>query len=171
MSTSKGGKRRLGLCSVGIGRGTVSRGCMLSGVASLPVRKAGQRCANGYLNQMGVPVLGVGPLVLSGSREGALSGREGSPSRLGRLKEENLDPRGTAQRGHAAFFFFFFPNGSFFFSRWLFGEGIPVRFLGAFSGLGNSYDSTVLPKKAPISSLTKWGGRVWEWMEGELYIR
>ena len=31
---------------------------MLSGVASLPVRKAGQRCANGYLNQKGVPVRG-----------------------------------------------------------------------------------------------------------------
>ena len=119
--------------SVGIGRGTVSRGCMLSGVASLPVRKAGQRCANGYLNQMGVPVLGVGPLVLFwGAREGALSGREGSPSRLGSRRRIIFGPPRAAKAQRGLFFYFlqrlvlffcFLARGYRFLTLMLFGVG------------------------------------------------
>ena len=72
---------------------------MLSGTRELPVRKAGQRCANGYLNQMGVPVLGVGPWWAPsfrfgerGAREGALSGRAVGRE-LGRSLESRLGSR------------------------------------------------------------------------------
>ena len=74
------------------------------------MRKAGQRCANGYLNQMGVPVLGVRPLVLVSEPRGW---REGT---------------GKESSRHAAFFF----QRLVFFSVLLFREGIPVRFLPGF---------------------------------------
>ena len=88
------------------------------------MRKAGQRCANGYLNQMGVPVLGVGPLVLFwGAREGAFVGSGlGKEVQVGWAQKEEIlvDP---GARG--LFFLFFFPQRLVLFfpvAFWNFGD-------------------------------------------------